>query len=94
MTNVDDEIWTREEVCKIYGLRWRIEIIFESWKSHFRVGDLPVGTSAQVTTAIYARLLVICIFHTYFGPLEVSIYKKYGKSISLLKLARFVAEQG
>lgn len=92
ITNVDGEIWSPDDICRIYGLRWRIEIIFKSWKSHFRAGDLPAGSATQVKTVIYARLLAICIFHTFFDPLATIMSSKYGKALSILKLARFLTE--
>jgi len=33
ITNVSRTIWSIENVCKIYGIRWRIEVIFKSWKN-------------------------------------------------------------
>jgi hypothetical protein len=34
ITNVPSDIWTPETVIKSYPIRWQIELIFKSWKSH------------------------------------------------------------
>jgi len=92
VTNVSAEIWSAETACQIYGLRWRIEIIFKAWKSHFRLADLPAGSDAQVQTMLYARLLFICIFQTFFGLMADYFLDAYGRSLSLLRLTCFMAE--
>jgi len=40
ITNVSESIWSIEDVSNAYGLRWRIEIIFKAWKSHFKFKEL------------------------------------------------------
>ena len=39
VTNVSAEVWAAPLVARIYRLRWRIELIFKSWKSHLRLRD-------------------------------------------------------
>lgn len=72
-------------------LRWRIEIIFKAWKSHFRIAELPNGSAAQIQTMIYARLLFLCLFQTLFDPLAIYFQHVYGRSLSLLRFAQFLA---
>lgn len=56
LTNVDNAILSVEEVAKIYGLRWYIEILFKAWKSY--ANFKTILTKEKMT---YPRT-VICIY--------------------------------
>jgi len=84
VTTVPSCTWSADMVQQAYGVRWRIEIIFKSWKSHFNLTHTPTGSANQVEVLIWARLLGICLFQTLFGSLELFGFKP----ISLLKFAQ------
>jgi hypothetical protein len=84
LTNVPPEIWSAQEVAQTYRLRWRIEILFKAWKSHFRLGRFTQASASQVQILIYGRLLWITLFHTIFLPPAAP-----PSSIAVLKLAAF-----
>ena len=92
VTNVPSQIWPPEVVGQVYGLRWRIETIFKAWKSNFHLADLPAGSAHQVQAVLYARLLSITVCHTFFGPLAEYFEHAYGRSLSLLRLTKFLLE--
>ena len=92
VTNVPSHVWSTETACQVYGLRWRIEIIFKAWKSHFHIADVTTGSAYQIQAMLYARLLAICLFQTFFGLLAEHIHRAHGRSLSLLRLSRFLAE--
>lgn len=94
LTNVTNEIWTMQQVTDAYRLRWRIEIIFKTWKSGFNLGKLihrGCTNKTRVECIIYLMLLFMIIFqlrwYEYFAH---HILKKYGKHVSLLKLAQLI----
>lgn len=93
VTNVPVKVWSARTVAQVYGLRWRIETIFKTWKSHFRLSEVPRGSAAQLEAMIYARL----IFVTMIAPLCAASPWREGKTgasppLSLLKLAGLVAD--
>lgn len=94
ITNVGREQLNVEQIEKLYGCRWRIEIIFKSWKSHFNIKNVPTASVIRVLSYIYAMLIFITIFQTY---LFVNMYNKINKSnsnqLSLLKLSKFCKDQ-
>jgi len=82
ITNVSAEVWTAATVAAVYGVRWRIEIWFKAWKSHFRLGELTAGSTEQIQLLIYGRLIWISLFQAcLLRPLAQP------GGLSLLKLA-------
>lgn len=82
ITNVSAEVWPAATIAAIYGVRWRIEIWFKAWKSHFRLGELTAGSAEQIQLLIYGRLIWISLFQTcLLRPLAQP------GGLSLLKLA-------
>jgi len=85
VTSVESSIWSPETVQNAYGVRWRIEIVFKSWKSHFNLTMTATGSASQVETLIWAKLFAICLFQKLFAFFEHST----PRPISLLKSAQF-----
>lgn len=94
LTNVPQNIWDAKTVCRIYGVRWRIEIIFKSWKSHFKIHAFDHPTPMQVELLIYARLIYITLFQTcFFSQLAAFVYNMTGQHLSVLKAADFFSQR-
>jgi hypothetical protein len=93
MTNVPPEMLTAQHIAEVYDLRWRIEIIFKSWKSYFNLADVPRANEVRVQAHVYAMLLFITIFQVH---LFVKLYRENLETnhtqLSLLKVARFFKE--
>lgn len=76
----------------IYGLRWRIEVIFKAWKSHLSFDNLHRVSKTQMLILLKARLfLVTCSTNILHRTLECSLQRKYQRCTSLLKLIGFLA---
>ena len=78
-------------MAQVYGLRWRIEIIFKAWKSHFRLTQVPRGAAVQLEAMIYARLLLV----TVIAPLGAAPgwgAEAAAPPVSWLKLAGLVGD--
>jgi hypothetical protein len=84
LTNVPPQLWSAQTVAETYRLRWRIEILFKAWKSHFRLAHFTQGSAAQVELLLYGRLLYISLFHSAFIPPAA-----HPPTLSPLKLAAF-----
>ena len=90
ITNVGREVWSAATVGKVYGVRWRIEIVFKSWKSHFRLEAVPDGAGPQVELLLWARLLLVTLLHGWLAVVAAG----HDPPLSLLKVAEFVAAWG
>lgn len=76
----------------IYGLRWRIEVIFKAWKSHMKFGNLHRVSKNQMLILLKARLfLITCSTNLLHRALESSVWRKHRRRISLLKLIGFLS---
>ncbi|MGB6068145.1 MAG: transposase [Desulfomonilaceae bacterium] len=94
LTNVPQKTWDARTVSRIYGVRWRIEIIFKSWKSRFKIHAFDHPTPTEVQLLIYARLIYITLFQTsFFTRLAAFVYETTGQHLSVLKAADFFSQR-
>ena len=94
ITNVDRQIWSVQNVCEVYGLRWRIETIFKSWKSHFHIAEVPKANAIRIKAYIYSALIFITLFHALiFKTISSKTKRHSNRHISLLRLSKFFKEQ-
>jgi len=92
VTNVSAKMWTIQDVSNAYGLRWRIEIIFKAWKSHFNFTQFTDGCKDYVLILLYTRLIFITLFQVTFVRLDNWIGQIAPRThLSLLKFAQFFA---
>lgn len=88
ITSVPDSTWASDTVQSVYRLRWRIEIIFKSWKSHFNLTKTCTGSAYELETLIWAKLFSICLFQNLFGKLDLYYSKYQDAHASILKTAQ------
>ena len=88
ITSVPDTVWSAKNVQDVYAMRWRIEIIFKSWKSHFNMTALPKASADTLEAFLWAELFAICLFQPMFGALDLH-YSYSNRPLSLLKMAQF-----
>ena len=80
-------------ILAIYGLRWRIEIIFKAWKSHMKFPLLHRVSKLQLAILLKARLLIIAACaNVVYGPMERMLLQNYDRQLSLLKFMRFLSQ--
>jgi hypothetical protein len=95
ITNVEKEVWTARQVGEAYKVRWQIEIVFKSWKSAFNLQHIVqerYSNVHRIRTAILLMLLFICLFiQKIYRYYKRAVEKTKGKTVSLLKLSRYVA---
>lgn len=98
ITNITSSHMSNIEVYNTYSLRWRIEIIFKSWKSYMGITRVPNDTNKiRLEAFIYCMLIYILLFQVHY-------YNHYIKkktapeiingqiNISLIKFTQFVVE--
>ncbi len=60
LTNVPASVWSPKTLLAIYGLRWRVEIIFKSWKSHLGLRQLNCATPRFAPALAADQTVVLC----------------------------------
>jgi len=96
ITNVDGETWSTLQVAQAYRCRWFIEILFKSWKTGLGL-DFNLGgryaNKLRMEYYLYARLLqvVLLVMPTYRAVTLIA--KGKGRTISIVKLSRYIQEE-
>jgi hypothetical protein len=93
ITTIPAALATFKEILAIYGLRWRIEIIFKAWKSHMQFALLHRVSKLQMAILLKARLLIItACTNLAYGAFERTLRQNYDRRLSLLKFMRFLSK--
>jgi len=80
-----------DTLLKIYGLRWRIETIFKSWKSNLHFNYIHNVSRNQLNIIIIMRMIMfLLITQIVFNPFNKLISQHIGRNVSLLKLTKFI----
>jgi hypothetical protein len=88
-TTITDSSITFQEILALYGLRWRIENIFKTWKSHFNFEKIHNVPEIQLQVLLKARLIMITLaYERLFLPLS----QRLGIRISLMKFMRYITQ--
>ena len=91
ITNVPATRLSAKAVAQVYGLRWRIETIFKTWKSYFALTEVSGGSQSQVEALIYAKLIFVTLFQVCFWQrwwVGKNVQRR--PALSLLKVAQAV----
>ena len=93
LTTIPATMASFEEILTIYGLRWRIEIIFKGWKSHLKFPLLHRVSKQQLAILLKTRLLLItACTNLAWSPMERVLWQKHSRRLSLLKFLRFLSK--
>lgn len=78
-------------LLKIYGLRWRIETIFKSWKSNMHFDHIQNVSKHQLIITIIMRMIMFLIIsQLIYNPSKRLINTKLQRNLSLLKLTKYL----
>jgi hypothetical protein len=90
VTNVPRSTWAPKALLAVYRLRWRIEIIFKTWKSHLGLRKLNCRTAALLELSVLTKLLFCALVCQVCDALELQCSE--GEHISLLRLGRILGQ--
>ena len=90
ITTIPKDMADSNALLNIYGLRWRIEIIFKSWKSNLHFDNIHNVSKNQLMIILIARIIMFLIITQIIYPLCKSIISRYKKrELSLLKITKY-----
>ena len=84
ITNVSKECLTAEKIMQIYRLRWQVELVFKTWKSHYRIDCYKTMRKERMECYLFATLLLILLQWKIFSWLNRHSLQK-GIPLSLHK---------
>lgn len=92
VTTIMDPNFTFSFFAALYGLRWRIENIFKTWKSNFNFDRIHNVSKNQLQVLLRARLVMITMsYHFIYRPLSLLVSEGCSKTLSLMKLTRYIS---
>lgn len=93
LTTITDPLITPKEIAVLYGLRWRIENIFKTWKSFFNFQKVHNVHEIQLRVLLKARLIMITLaYERLFLPLSCKLTKMCKNPLSLIKFMRYITQ--
>jgi len=90
LTNVPASIWSPKTLVAVYRLRWRIEIIFKTWKSHLGLRRLNCRTAVLVQLSVMTKLLFCVLVCQICDVLESNCAAD--EHVSLLRLGHILGQ--
>jgi len=96
VTDVPAEKISIQDVELLYRIRWRIEIIFKSWKSCLKITDIRQDTNQyRLESYIYCMLMFIIFFQVdLYNHLSEIAFRKSNvtqkRGLSLMKFTQYV----
>lgn len=90
LTNVPASIWSPKTLVAVYRLRWRIEIIFKTWKSHLGLRRLNCRTAVLVQLSVMTKLLFCVMVCQLCDVLELNCAAD--EHVSLLRLGHILGQ--
>lgn len=92
-TSIEERDLGYEEISELYALRWRIEIIFKSMKSHLNLDKIHDVPNQQLTFIILAKMILLLIIMQFIYPGAFKeVNRRTGKYVSLHKLVRYIKD--
>jgi hypothetical protein len=88
LTTVPSTVWSPQTVCTAYSLRWQVELVFKSWKSHLHLATLTTTTKHSTLCSLYGRMLLILLTYALCPTLRTTVWQKQQRELSLVKLVR------
>lgn len=93
ITNVPVNVLPKENVRKLYSLRWQIEVIFKTWKSYYHINQIKDVKIARFECYLYGRLILILLHLKIYQALKKWIWNNMALELSELKSFQVLVSQ-
>jgi hypothetical protein len=91
ITTITDERIDYAFIYKVYGLRWRIEIIFKCWKSNMAFDKIHNVSRVQLNVLLLGRFIMVLICtQLIFWRCRPIVKMDFNRDLSLLKLTKYL----
>lgn len=90
ITNSPIEKLGKEDVCRMYSLRWQIELLFKAWKSYLDIHHSKNSKVERFECTLYGRLILAILSTSLVFQLRAHLYRKKKKELSELKSFKLI----
>lgn len=94
VTNLPPEMASPEDILMLYGIRWRIELVFKEWKSQICIGNITGTNIHRIRCLIYARLCLLLIINKLTSYVSRKFLEINGRELSIKKVLEDLLEKG
>ena len=70
ITNISPELLEPEEVARLYGARWEVEILFKELKSRYALDMVPTSNPQVIEAMIWVAILMLIISRKIYRVLR------------------------
>jgi hypothetical protein len=92
ITNMGKEVGFTQ-LLDIYGLRWRIEVIFKAWKSNLNFHVIHRVSELELRICLTASLIMITVGIGHLYQLcHAEMFALTGRDLSLLKFSQYISK--
>lgn len=89
LTTIPEQEGDFKALLKLYGLRWRIEIIFKTWKSHLNFDAIHRVSEIELRTILTVRLMLVTEgTNVLYRRCYFQIRKLHNRDLSLQKFLK------
>ena len=92
ITNVPAEMMTCHAVCEVYRIRWQIEHVFKSWKSHFAIDEMHNIGKDYWDCLLYGKLAVITVLTALHSYVHYYMLQTADRGVSFLRFMNNMRE--
>ncbi|QUG87162.1 IS4 family transposase [Bacillus nitratireducens] len=85
ITNIPWDVVPMEHIHDIYSLRWQIEIVFKTWKSHFGINRCHNVKREHLECHLYGQLIAIFLCSSTMFKMRQLLLQKKQKELSEYK---------
>lgn len=91
ITNAPQELIDKNDVLKVYSLRWQIELQFKTWKSFMNIHRVRSAKIERLECQLYGSLIYCLTAFKITFMCKIEIWIKYKIEISELKAMQFLS---
>lgn len=88
ITNIPEKVLSPEEILNTYRLRWQIELIFKTWKSHLEIHRVKPVKTVRMECQLLAKLIWLLITTKVYQILQLVSTKTGVSQLKFFKLMR------
>lgn len=94
ITNVPAEELPKQEVRRIYALRWQIELIFKTWKSYYHIDKIKETKIHRFESYFYGKLILILLHMKLYQVFKQWFWNKMNVELSEIKAFQVLIASG